>query len=314
VLVEPLFLEEEEWIAPPADWRRTSCRASGATPEVGGGGTMDMTDESDLRDFERRIWLTLHAAAPRPAPDLADRLLRRTAVVQQRRGFGLSFAPALAAAVVVVAAVAVGIGLGNMLPRGSNEGGPSEPTMTSAPPSPTLEAPPSPSPTEAVPSPSASVGPFPGGAASCENESIGFVVSYPADWWANERVDSGDPPLTPIEACQYFAEEPVELVQNAGLPPGIVINAGLEEQPLGNPEQPIEVLSSRVVEVAGRPATVEEIERTGDTVFQRAGDRSYAYRISLASGETLLFGTLNQRPSEHYDSRKLVLDRMMETL
>jgi hypothetical protein len=105
-----------------------------------------MTDESDLRDFERRIRLTLHAAAPRPAPDLADRLLRRTALVQQRRGlFGLSFAPALTAAAVVVAAVAVGIGLGNMLPRGSNVGGPSEPTVTSAPPSPTLEAPPSPS-------------------------------------------------------------------------------------------------------------------------------------------------------------------------
>jgi hypothetical protein len=276
---------------------------------------MDMTDESDLRDLERRIWLTLHAAAPRPAPDLADRLLRRTSLMRQRRGlFGLSFAPALAAAAVVVAAVAVGIGLGNMLPRGSNVGGPSEPTVTSAPPSPTLEAPPSPSPTEEAPSPSALVGPFPGGAASCENESIGLAVSYPADWWANERVDSGDPALTPIEACQYFAEEPVELIQNAGLPPGIAISAGLEEQPLGNPEQPIEVLSSREVDVAGRPATVQEIEWTADTVFQRAGDRSYAYRISLASGETLLFGTLNQRPSEQYDSRKLVLDRMMETL
>ncbi|MGH2383134.1 MAG: hypothetical protein ACRDG7_18185 [Candidatus Limnocylindria bacterium] len=68
------------------------------------------------------------------------------------------------------------------------------------------------------------------------------------------------------------------------------------------------------MEVAGRPATIQEIEWTADTVFQRAGDRSYAYRISLANGETLLFGTLNQRPSEQYDSRKLVLDRMMETL
>lgn len=273
-----------------------------------------MTDESDLRDLERRLAQSLHATAPRPAPDLADRLLSRTAPVQQRRGlFGMSFTPALAAVAVLVVAVAVGIGLANLVPRSANVGGPSQPATSSASPGATPEATPAPSPTDAVPTLSPSPEAFPGGAA-CENHEIGFAVSYPTAWWANERIDSGDPALTPIGACQYFAEEPVELVQNAGLPPGIAISAGLEEQPLGNPEQPIEVLSSREMEVAGRPATVEEVKWIADTVFQRAGDRSYTYRISLANGETLRFGTLNQQPSEQYDNRKTVLDRMMETL
>jgi hypothetical protein len=266
---------------------------------------MDMTDQSDLRELERRLASALHAAAPRPAPDLAERLLRRTAAARQRRGpLGLAFAPAVAAASVVALAVAVGLGVGSLLVRGPSPGDPSETPVSSAP-SPSETAP------AATPSPEAA---FPGGDASCRNESIGFVATYPADWWANERVDSGDPALTPIEACLYFAEAPVELVQNAGLPRGIAIIAGLEEEPAGNPEQPIDVVSSRDVEVDGIPATAEEIEWTEDTVFQRAGDRSYGYRIPLPDGRVLLFGTTNQPPSELYRLRKDILDEMMERL
>jgi hypothetical protein len=268
---------------------------------------MDMSEQYDLRELERRLSRSLHTTAPQPAADFADRVLRRTAVARQRRGpLGLAFAPALAAASVLVLAVVVGLGIGSLLVRGPSPGDP----VSSSLPSPT----PSPSATAPAPTASPPAAAFPGGDASCENESIGFVATYPADWWANELVDSGDPALTPIEACLYFAEEPVQLVQNAGLSPAIAIIAALEEVPAGNPEQPIEVVSSREVEVDGLPATAEEIEWTADTGFQRAGDRSYGYRIRLSDGRVLLFATGSQPPSDQYEARKDVLDRMMEVL
>ena len=54
-------------------------------------------NESDLRDLERRLAASLHALAPHADPDLSDRLLGRTAALEQRRGFfGLSLSRALA--------------------------------------------------------------------------------------------------------------------------------------------------------------------------------------------------------------------------
>jgi hypothetical protein len=261
--------------------------------------------ERDPGELERRLSAALHAVAPRPAPDLADRLLARTAASPQRRPlFSLALAPAMAATAVLIAAAAVGLGIGGLLPRGSSVGEPSVSRPATSQPM-TTEA--TPMPATPVPSPSA----VPTG--TCENEPLGYAVDYPADWWANERIVT-DPELTPIEACQYFAEEPVELQQNAGLPPDVAIVAGLEDAPAGNPQQPIRVLAEREVEVAGRPARVREIEWTADTGFQRVGDRSYAYRIDLPNGETLRFGTLDQQPSVRYEARKAVLDAMMETL
>jgi hypothetical protein len=270
-----------------------------------------MSGTTDLRDLEQRLAQTLHATAPRPSAGDIDRLLR-TAVAspQRRRPFGLSFAPVLAAASMVALAVVVGLGIGGLLNRGPSPGDPSATPVPTVSPSASPSA--TPSPTARPPSPSpASV--FPGGDASCENESIGFTVTYPADWWANEVVDD-DPAGDPIPACLYFSEEPLELIQNAGLPRGIAIIAALEDEPAGNPEQPIEVVSSREVVVDGLPATAEEIEWTEDTGFQRDGDRSYGYRIPLPDGRVLLIGTSNQPPSEEYQLRMDVLDRMMERM
>ncbi|MDQ2689871.1 MAG: hypothetical protein M3Y29_06320, partial [Chloroflexota bacterium] len=64
------------------------------------------------------------------------------------------------------------------------------------------------------------------------------------------------------------------------------------------------------------PATIEEIRWTEDTVFQRAGDRAYAYRIELANGQILGFGaqTTAVIGDEQYEEAKAVLDAMMESL
>jgi hypothetical protein len=273
---------------------------------------MDMNDEQNAADLERRIALSLHAAAPRPDAGLADRLLRRTAVVGQRRGWtGLRFAPALAAAAVVVIAIVAGLALGTLLPRNDRAVGPS----------PSEAASPTPSAQPTTPSPSPSAEPSASEAALadgnvCENAEIGYSVRYPADWWANERIVPEAPELTPIDACVAFAEAPIEIVPNSELPPDVAISAGITEPPAGNLSQPIELISADEIEVAGRPTTVSEIRWTEDAVFFRAGDRVYEYRIQLPSGQILLFSTRTNDVIDDaaYERHKAVVDAMMDTL
>jgi hypothetical protein len=273
-----------------------------------------MNDDTNLSELERRLSRSLHAVAPRPAPGLADRLLGQTAVMGQRRPWmGLRFAPALAAAVVVVVAIVAGLALGTLLPRNDRIGGPSAteaPSPSAATPSAQV------SPSEAASSqPSPSAGALADG-DRCESSSFGYSVSYPSDWWANDAVVPDAPELTPIPACVAFAEAPVELMPNSQLPPAVAISGGITEPPPDDATQPIEVLSSRQVEVAGRPAEVIETRWTEDVLFFRAGDRLYEYRIELPSGHTLLFNThMNEIiDDEAYEAHKLVLDAMMETL
>lgn len=271
-----------------------------------------MNDKINVGDLERRLARSLHAVAPRPAPDLADRLLRQTAVVGQRRGWtGLRFAPALAAAAVVVIAIVAGLALGTLLPQNDRIGGPSG--SEAASPTPAVQ----PSAPSASPSaqPSASQTALADG-TQCENAEHGYIVRYPADWWANDAVVPDEPELTPIPACVAFAEAPVELMPNSQLPLSVAISGGITEPPPDDASQPMETLSSRQVEVAGRPAEVVESQWTEDVFFFRAGDRLYEYRIELPSGQILLFNThMNEViGDEAYEAHKLVLDAMMQTL
>jgi hypothetical protein len=276
---------------------------------------MDM-NESDLHDLERGLSASLHASAPHAEPDLADRLLRRTAMVGQQRGFfGLPLSAALAAAAVVVLAVALGLGLGYLIPRQDFVGGPSESPMPS--PASTSTAPPSATP-EPSDAPSADPSPSAAGfenANRCTNDEAGYSVDYPADWWANERVVP-ESPGTPIAPCVAFAEEPVELIPNSQLPPSVAISGGITEPPPEDATQPMEILSSRQTEVAGRAAEIVETRWTEDVFFFRAGDRLYEYRIELANGQTLVFSThMNELfDAQAYAANMVVLDTMMETL
>ncbi|MDQ2673238.1 MAG: hypothetical protein M3Y40_01140, partial [Chloroflexota bacterium] len=69
-----------------------------------------MTNDRIPPGLERRIASSLQTAAPLPAPDLADRVLRQTASAPQRRRWGgLALASALAATAAVVAAVVIGL-------------------------------------------------------------------------------------------------------------------------------------------------------------------------------------------------------------
>ncbi|MGH2446342.1 MAG: hypothetical protein ACRDGD_09935 [Candidatus Limnocylindria bacterium] len=264
------------------------------------------------RDLERRLSRSLRAEAPVAPLDLADRLLARTAAIDQRRRWTpwSMMMPALAAAAVIVLAVYVGLQLGGFLPRtGEGPFGSTEPSQSpvateSASPDPTGSAAPSPTPSVS-PSPEA----FPGG-QTCESETLGVIVSYPADWFANEAVLPDDPALDPVEGCQYFSDEPMEIAPNAGLPPtvAIIFSRVAEEPPSSG-----STISSEDVTVAGRLATVTESEGTGDGPFFAEGDFSYGYRITLADGEFLLASTHYANEGD-YETHKQVLDRMMETL
>ncbi|MGH2418585.1 MAG: hypothetical protein ACRDFY_09655 [Candidatus Limnocylindria bacterium] len=262
-----------------------------------------MSDKADLRDLERRIPAALHAAAPRAAPDLADRLLSRTRVEPQRRGWGggLALVSALGAAAVVVFAIVIGLGIGNLLPS-DRQPGVVDPSTSPATPSASESASPEPSPTPTQPA-----------ELSCENEALGYRVSYPADWFPNEEVVPPDDGLDPVPACQYFGEAPMEIAPNAGVPPSVAI--GFSRQPQAPPPGTGDtVLTAEEVTVAGRPATVRELEASDQAApFFQAGDRIYQYTVSLASGEFLVVSTDSTRDGD-YEAHKAVLDAMMLTL
>lgn len=257
-----------------------------------------MTDRREIEALERRLARTLHAAAPIAPPDLADRLLRQTAAQPQRRGWsGFSFMSVLAASAAVLVAVAVGLQIGNLLPRGNQVGTGSEsPTPTASAPSSTAR-------------PSPSVSPSPAG-DRCENEALGYSVTVPSGWHANEAVVPEDESLTPIAACQYFGEQPLEIAPNAGVPLTVAIGFSRVS---GSPVTAGEVVISEEMTVAGRPATVVEIAGTGDGPFFGDGDFAYRYEISLPDGAFLVADTISTRNGD-YEAHKAVLDAMMETL
>lgn len=270
-----------------------------------------MNDERILEDLERRVARSLHATAPHAAPDLADRLLRRTAAEPQgRRWGGLGLLPALAAAAaVVLIAIVVGLQLGNLLPRSEppavgSSGDSIDPSPSATPPAePTL-----------VPTsePSGSAEPLPEG-SECTNQEFGFTVRYPAEWWANDEIAAPDPVVAPIPACTYFAEEPVDLQPATDVPPAVSIIVDVEEGPPPGAPVDYEVISSEQTRVDGLDATIQEIEWPTDTIFIPAGTRSYGYHVEMPNGETIVIATSSTATLGDYADHKRVLDEMMET-
>jgi hypothetical protein len=269
-----------------------------------------MNDDRELHDLERRLSRALEAAAPRPDPRLAERLLSRTAGVSQRsRSTLFSFLPrALATVVVAAVAVAAGFALSG-LPR--NIGGPDAtggPTTVVSP----SETPSAAAPEASTPAPSPSTGSLPDG-QRCTNEALGFAVSYPAGWFTNDEVQQefGDP--TP--ACKYFSSQPMEIRPNAGLPFTVAISfERWTEVPPAS--EGWEVVARTETTVAGLPAVMTEMEQTSDAgaPFSARGDRTYGYEIELPDGSVLSAGTGSTSTTGDYDAHKAVLDQMVETV
>lgn len=266
-------------------------------------------------DLERRLAASLHRAAPHPAPDLADRLLRRTAVIEQHRGIlGLGFVPALAAAAVVAVAVVIGLTIGSLLPRSQNVGPePSVPVPSSSAPAASPSATPVATPSDAA-MPPPSPGPL-GDALECTNTDLGFSVRYPGDWWANEAQPVDEPGLDDIPACFAFAEEPVEIRPASELPAEVAIVISGADQILP-PSTGATVVDEHETTIAGRPATVREDEEgEAGAPFSFPGQRRYSYFIELPDGTYLVAGTSSREADDPaYETHKAILDAMMESL
>lgn len=289
-----------------------------------------MNRSSDHRDLERELSDWLHAAAPSPAPDLADRLLRRTAATRQRRRWsGWSFmVPALGGAALAVVMLFVGIQLWKIGPEpieplATPPPGVETPTVlaeTPAPsepgPSPVVPSPspvvPSPSPettpppTEPSPSPDGEV--FPDG-QSCHNDSIGYTVSYPAGWWAQEEIPptAGD---RGVRACIAFAPTETDILDrsNGESVPAIYFYVDKNTQLVG------ERVRLEETTVDGHPATIRELLQHRD-LYYPAGTRTYQYLIDLGDGTFLVVDTVSgMRTGGVYARDVKVIDKMMQTL
>ncbi|HSJ00183.1 MAG TPA: hypothetical protein VLA59_07350 [Patescibacteria group bacterium] len=151
-------------------------------------------------------------------------------------------------------------------------------------------------------------------ATECESTELGYEVEYPADWWANERIEPGedDPGLTPILACTFFAAEPVQLEPNTGLPAGIAIQIEVAD------EEPVvsgETLDEEVVEIDGRDAVRRTVQPTPSPGFIPEGSLMYRYVIELEDGSFLLASTDNiLQDDAAYEESRTILDTMMETI
>lgn len=245
---------------------------------------------TDTIDLERRLRHTLHAVAPAPAADLADRLLEQTAQTPQRRSWLRGWAiPALSAAAVAGVAIVIGLQLGGLVrgPEGSMGIGPSGVPN------------PSPSGTAAAP---------PAGMTPCANPTDGYAVSYPADWYANPAIAAPEG-LDPVAACRFFAEEPFEIRPNAGVPASVAIT--FQVVPDVRPAAGTLVAGEEQTTVGGHAALVREVE-TGAGAFMPAGTLIYEYFVALDEG-FLLVSTDSSRDGDYAEHTRMI-DRMMETL
>ena len=182
-------------------------------------------------------------------------------------------------------------------------------------PSPTATVTVSPSPTETS-SPSGSPSPRQGGplgdAEDCENEELGYEVDYPGDWWANDRIEPEDENLTPIEACQYFAANEVELQPNAGLPNGIAIQF---QESDSVPQVSGERLVEESTTVDDQEAVRFEDRPEPSDPFVPEGSMVYGYAIEVGDGRYLVATTDNiLQDDARYEESKAILDAMIETL
>lgn len=147
--------------------------------------------------------------------------------------------------------------------------------------------------------------------ATCENPDGGYTVSYPAEWWANERVEAEDP-VTDIPACAYFAPQPVELEPGTDDLSGVAVRIEVRE---GNTAPSGEVISSADVTVDGRDAVAREVEVPPQPGFVPEDSVAYEYVVELEGDRSLVAAADNiQVDDATYQDARPVLDRMMGTM
>lgn len=254
-------------------------------------------------NLERRLadWLESHA--PRPAADMADRMLRQTALESQS-GRGWLAWPVNALAIAGVAAVAVVTGLAVAQLLASPVGEQVDPT-----PSPSVAI----TPTTAA-TPRAQVTPEPSSPIeaavralfetpdTCFNEVDDYRIDFPEAWYTNTA-------FSDFASCRFFHPTTYEAAE--GEPPRVAIafeaTEGLTIGALAiyTMEEPEEL------EVNGLPAVRTELHNLNEP------QSLYIYRVLLDPEDETgpsIGATVDSRNHPDYETSKAVLDRMMETI
>lgn len=242
-----------------------------------------------------------------PPLDLVSSVVDAVDRAPQHRSWFTPFVPALvvtgAAAVILALAVLIGQG-------GPPTGGPQSPTQE-----PSASSVPSTTP-EATAEPTESQTQEPIGASvfddpdSCQDDSVGYRVAFPDNWWWNQPFESE---IGPHANCRYFAPDffdAATVSREQPIPEGVAIFVSIIG-PDGALGQVGDVVTSEELTVAGRPATREEQEYAPGG-FLAPGERVYRYDIELPEDRRLIFSTSNQVGA--YDENREVLDGMMESL
>ena len=242
-----------------------------------------------------------------PPLDLVSSVVDAVDRVPHHRSWFAPFVPALAVAgaAAVVLAVAALIGQG-----GPPTGGPQSPAQQPSPtsvPSTTPEATPEPTaePTQEPAGASVSSGPD-----TCEDDSVGYRVAFPDDWWWNQPFESE---IGPRANCRYFAADVFDVTtvsREQPIPEGVAIFVSIIG-PDGALGQLGDVVSSEELTVAGQAAKREEQEYAPGG-FLAPGERVYRYDIELPEGRRLVVSTSNQVGD--YEENRQVLDGMMASL
>ncbi len=142
----------------------------------------------------------------------------------------------------------------------------------------------------------------------CENDELGFAVSYPGDWWANPRIE-GEGGAQPIPACTYFAPDEVDLQPGTDDLTGVAIRFDLVDADVSRSG---EVIFEDEVPVDGRSTVVVELEPEPQLGFVPEGARIYRYLVGMNGSD--LVATADDIHHDAYEENKEILDRMMQTI
>lgn len=260
-------------------------------------------NERNDGDLERRLPGWLESNAPRPAPNLADRLLRQTALEPQRGRGRLAWpVNSLAIAGVALLAVVTGLAIGQLLgsPVGEQVDATPYPSVVT---SPTAAATPR---SHVTPEPSSSVEAAVRGLFdapdTCFNEADGYRIDFPAAWYTNTA-------FADFATCRFFHPTSYEVAGSQ--PPTVAISLQPAEGLAIGARAIYAMEEPERLEINGLPAVRTELRNLNEP------QSLYVYRILLDPNDELgpsVQATIDSRNHADYETNKAVLDRMLTSL
>lgn len=144
-------------------------------------------------------------------------------------------------------------------------------------------------------------------AGSCTGGDGAYTVDYPEGWHTN--------PGEVTDACQHFADQPVELEDQTG--GGAAAPVSVQVLPVGfdratDPGPADREVARQATTVAGRDAVVLDWVATGEAALPE-GLRSHRYLVELGEQRTLMLAAYDLGPADFAHYRQVV-DAMADSL